>query len=81
MNKKNQASEENKESDSTLLNNDEVKVINFIKKNGYINNSLSRETLGYTKHQSVILFNSLIEKGLIEKKGKSSSTTYQLKKI
>ncbi|MBP2021159.1 putative HTH transcriptional regulator [Clostridium punense] len=79
--KKNQASEENKESDSTLLNNDEVKVINFIKKNGYINNSLSRETLGYTKHQSVILFNSLIEKGLIEKKGKSSSTTYQLKKI
>jgi len=41
----------------------------------------SRETLGYTKHQSVILFNRLIEKGLIEKKGKSSSTTYQLKKI
>jgi len=75
------ASEHSKESDSILLSNDEIKAINFIKKNGYINNSLSRETLGYTKHQSVILFNSLIEKGLIEKKGKSSSTTYQLKKI
>lgn len=61
------------------LHEDQLKVINYILENGSINNSESREKLGFKKHKSIRVFNSLINKNKIEKKGLSSATHYVIK--
>lgn len=61
------------------LSEEELKVINYIRENGRINNSESREKLRFTKHQSIRVFNALIDKDKVEKKGSSSSTHYIIK--
>ena len=44
------------------LNEDEIKILNYIKQNGFITNAMSREEFGLTKHRSTDLFNSLLKK-------------------
>ena len=60
------------------LTQDELKVIEYIKNNGSINNKQSRDTLGFGKDKNVSLFNTLIKKGKIKKQGAASSTRYVL---
>ncbi|OOP72092.1 RNA-binding domain-containing protein [Clostridium beijerinckii] len=64
--------------DERSLNEDEIKIIDYIKKNGSINNQQGRDHLGFGKDKNVALFNSLIKKGKIRKEGASSSTRYLL---
>lgn len=61
------------------INQNEEKIIEFIKKNGFISNKLSREKLGFTKGKSTELFKSLLLKGLIVSCGIGKGTTYKLK--
>lgn len=67
-----------KELNESSLSEDEIKLIDYIKKNGSINNQQSRDNLGFGKDKNVDLFNSLIKKGKIRKEGASSSTRYLL---
>lgn len=60
------------------LNSDEIRILDFIKENGYINNKLSREELGIKKHRSVDLFNSLLLKNKIIKTGTGNKVVYML---
>ena len=68
-----------KEVNEGSLSEDEIKLIDYIKKNGSINNQQSRDSLGFGKDKNVSLFNSLIKRGKIKKEGSSSSTRYILK--
>ncbi|MCI6737815.1 MAG: AAA family ATPase, partial [Intestinibacter sp.] len=61
------------------INQNEEKIIEFIKENGFISNKLSREKLGFTKGKSTELFKSLLSKGLIISCGIGKGTTYKLK--
>ena len=67
-----------KEVNEDSLSEDEIKLIDYIKKNGSINNQQSRDNLGFGKDKNVSLFNSLIKRGKIKKEGSSSSTRYIL---
>jgi predicted HTH transcriptional regulator len=60
------------------LSEDELKVIDFIKTNGYISNTISRQNLGFSKDKNIRLFNSLIKKGIIEKEGAGNRLIYKL---
>lgn len=60
------------------LNDEELKILEFIKKNGYINNTLSRTELGIKKHRSVDLFNSLLLKNKIVRTGAGNKIKYIL---
>jgi ATP-dependent DNA helicase RecG len=60
------------------LNDEETNIIEFIKKNGYINNTLSRTELGIKKHRSVDLFNSLLLKNKIVRRGTGNKIKYIL---
>lgn len=60
------------------LSSDEIRILEFIKENGYINNKLSREKLGIKKHRSVYLFNSLLLKNKIFKIGTGNKVRYIL---
>ncbi len=62
------------------LSLDEMKIINFIKGNGFITNSLSRDNLGFGKTKSSKLFNKLVEDGKIERIGSGSKIRYTIKK-
>lgn len=64
---------------SVDINQNEEKIIEFIKENGFISNKLSREKLGFTKGKSTELFKSLLSKGLIVSCGIGKGTTYKLK--
>lgn len=68
------------ESVDFIKNIDERKIIDFIEKNGYITNTLSREKLGFGRTKSANLFKDLLKLNIIEKIGKSSNTKYILKK-
>ena len=57
-----------------------IKIINFIQKNGYITNTLSRENLGLGKTKSAKLFKKLVKLNKIEKVGAGPRTKYILKK-
>ncbi|MDR3598414.1 RNA-binding domain-containing protein [Clostridium sp.] len=61
------------------LNEDEIKVLNYIQQNGFITNAASREEFGLTKHRSTDLFNSLVLKEKIERVGGGNQTQYILK--
>lgn len=63
----------------TALTLDEIKIINYIKENGFITNRISREKLGFGKTKSVGLFNKLLEVNKIDKVGSGSNTRYILK--
>ena len=67
-----------KEVNEGSLSEDEIRVINYIKENGSINNQQSRDNLAFGKDKNVALFNSLIKKGKIEKEGISSGIRYVL---
>ena len=67
-----------KNDDNIKLNDDENRILEFIKENGYINNTLSREKLGIKKHRSVDLFNSLLLKNIIIRTGKGNKIRYIL---
>ena len=60
------------------LSDDEIKVLEFIKEKGYINNTLSRTELGIKKHRSVDLFNSLLLKNKIVRLGSGNKIKYIL---
>ena len=60
------------------LSSYEIRILEFIKENGYINNKLSREKLGIKKHRSVYLFNSLLLKNKIFKIGTGNKVRYIL---
>lgn len=60
------------------LTDDEEKIVNFIKDNGYINRSLSKERLGFEKNRNLKLCNNLIDKGIIKKIGTSNKVKYVL---
>jgi len=62
--------------DERSLSEDEIKIIDYIKKNGSINNQQSRDNLGFGKDKNIDLFNSLIKKRMIRKEEASSSTRY-----
>lgn len=66
--------------DSVNNDIDEIKIINFIQKNGYITNTLSRENLGLGKTKSAKLFKKLVKLNKIEKVGAGPRTKYILKK-
>lgn len=53
--------------DDRSLNEDEIKIIDYIKKNRSINNQQGRDHLGFGKDKNVALFNSLIKKRKIRK--------------
>lgn len=63
---------------SIKLSDDEIKILEFIKKKGYINNTLSRTELGIKKHRSVDLFNSLLLKNKIVRTGSGNKIKYIL---
>lgn len=63
---------------SIKLSDDEIKILEFIKKKGYINNTLSRTELGIKKHRSVDLFNSLLLKNKIVRTGAGNRIKYIL---
>lgn len=58
---------------------DEIKIIDYIKKNESINNQQSRDDFGFGKDKNISLFNSLIKKGKIKREGSSNSTMYVLR--
>jgi ATP-dependent DNA helicase RecG len=60
------------------LNDEEINILEFIKKNGYINNTLSRTELGINKHRGVDLFNSLLLKSKIVRIGSGNQIKYIL---
>lgn len=62
------------------LDEDEIKILNYIEIHGFITNSLCRSELDLKKHKSVKLFNSLINKEKIEKSGSGNQIKYILKK-
>lgn len=61
-----------------ILNENEEKVIEFIKEYGFISNQLSRERLGLTKGQNTMIFKSLISKGLIISEGVGRGIKYKI---
>lgn len=63
-----------------ILNEDQIRVIDFIEKNEYITNILSRENLGLGRTKSLKIFNQLIKLNKIEKIGNGSNVRYILKK-
>lgn len=63
-----------------FLNVDEIKIINFIKGNGFITNALCRDNLGFGKTKSTQLFKKLIESNEIERVGTGSKIHYVIKK-
>lgn len=63
---------------SIKITDEENKIIEFIKSNGFINRSLSEEKLGFKKNKNLNLCNSLIKKGVIKKVGTSNKIKYVL---
>ncbi|WP_434798719.1 ATP-binding protein [Terrisporobacter vanillatitrophus] len=63
---------------SIKITDEENKIIEFIKSNGFINRSLSEEKLGFKKNKNLNLCNSLIRKGVIKKVGTSNKIKYML---
>lgn len=61
------------------LNPDELAIIDLIKAHGYVSNTLAREKLDFSKDKNINLFKTLIEKGVIEKRGAGNKTRYILK--
>lgn len=61
-------------------NLDEIKIINFIKGNGFITNVLCRDNFGFGKTKSTQLFIKLIESNKIERVGSGSKIHYVIKK-
>ena len=63
---------------SIKLSSDEIRILDFIKENGYITNTLSRTELEIKKHRSVDLFNSLLSKNKIKRTGNGNKVKYVL---
>lgn len=61
------------------LSDEQLKVIELINENGFISSKIATDRLGISKRKSVIIFNSLIDKGIIDRIGAGSSTRYVLK--
>jgi len=74
----NEYSIDKKENNEISYSEDEIKIINYIRKYGFINNQKGRDIFGFGKDKNVSLFTSLIKKGKIKKVGRSSSTKYIL---
>ena len=64
--------------DIESITEDEKKLLDFIKINGYTNRSLSDLHLGFDKNKNLKLCNKLINKGLIKKIGTSNKVRYVL---
>ena len=60
------------------LKGNETKVIDFIKENGFITNSLCRELLGIDRDASFYLLNNMSQKNLITPTGKGRWTKYTI---
>jgi ATP-dependent DNA helicase RecG len=65
--------------DNIILTADETVIVDYIKKNGFINNKLSREELGFTKDKNTYVFNSLLRKQIVEKVGSGNQIKYVLR--
>ena len=61
------------------MSDEQLKVIELINENGFISSKIATDRLGISKRKSVIIFNSLIDKGIIDRIGAGSSTRYVLK--
>lgn len=61
------------------LSDEQLKVIKLIKENGFISSKIATDRLGISKRKSIIIFNSLIDKGIICRVGAGSNTRYILK--
>ncbi len=61
------------------LKDNEIKILNYVIKNGYITNSICKSELGLEKYKSVRLFNSLIKKEKIKKEGSGNKIRYVLR--
>lgn len=61
------------------MNIDEIKVIDFIERNGFITNALSRDNLGFGKMKSSQLFKNLVGNNKIERIGTGSKIHYIIK--
>ena len=60
------------------LNEDEIKVISYLEKNKFINNSMCRKELGFSKDRALRTFNKLVQKDKVIKTGAGSKTGYIL---
>jgi predicted HTH transcriptional regulator len=65
--------------DNASLTNDETVIVEYIEKNGFINNKLSREKLGFTKDKNTYIFNSLLRKQVVDKTGIGNQIKYVLR--
>lgn len=70
---------EEKEITKIDFSEDELKIIDYLKENGKINNAKARDDLNLTRDKSIRAFNSLIEKKELERVGKGRGTYYVLK--
>ncbi len=61
------------------LSDEQLKVITLIKENGFISSKIATDRIGISKRKSVIIFNSLINRGIIDRVGAGSNTRYVLK--
>lgn len=68
-----------KEITKTDFSEDELKIIDYLKENGKINNTKARDDLNLTRDRSIRAFNSLIQKKELERVGKGRGTYYVLK--
>ena len=60
------------------LNDDELQVISYLEKNKFINNSICRKELGFSKDRALRTFNGLVQKDKVVKTGAGSKTRYIL---
>lgn len=60
------------------LNDDELHVISYLEKNKFINNSICRKELGFSKDRALRTFNGLVQKDKVVKTGAGPKTGYIL---
>ena len=65
--------------DKIKLNENEIKILEYIEKNGSIKNKEVQELLDLSSQGSYSYIQKLLEKGLIKSQGKGRSTVYVLK--
>ena len=65
--------------DKIKLNENEIKILEYIEKNGSIKNKEVQELLDLSPQGSYSYIQKLLEKGLIKSQGKGRSTVYVLK--
>lgn len=60
------------------LNDDEIQVISYLEKNKFINNSMYRKELGFSKDRALRTCNRLVQKDKVVKTGARAKTGYIL---